>query len=379
MKVNSLFRSLLIGAALPAAAFAQQAEPPALLSANGEPVVAPASYVYVTEFQILNILMGDRKSALELLQAKYGPLTDEGVKRLTSAKGVKVLGAPKIVTEPGQKASVTVGKIAPQYFERAGKVYRPSRVAVSKVEGFQEVRDVYRLRQLDGDDAPGLFLDVSVTPFETNPHTTARLDVRVRITIVKDRVELLDVHLDVGQPILSSKVVEASVEARLNSWMLLKTVELEDPKPGWSNAFFVIARVARREARPRVAGKSLDEELDLLNAKSDSMERTSDGSLVRLIGNVTLTLSDQTLERPDGTIQSTDQILKAQRVEIRKMDSPMDAGVRAKRMDFDAAAGAIVLTGDVEIAHKDILIKADSAFLFQDRLIAVHVSAAGRD
>ena len=220
-------------------------------------------------------------------------------------------------------------------------------------------------------------MDVTVNPSEKNPNSAARLKMSVRITVVKDRLKLRDIHLDVGQPILSTKVVEAALETRLNGWMLLKTVELDDPKPGWSNAFFVIGKVTRREAHPDVAGKSLEEDIKLLKARSDAMKKTNDGSFVRLIGNVTLTLADQKLERPDGTIRTTDQVLKAQRVEIRKLDAPTTGGVRAQRMDFDAGAGGIQLTGDVEIVHKSVLIKADSVYLFQDRLVLVAVDAVG--
>ena len=158
MKPRTLCKALLIGGFLPAVAMGQIATPK-LLTKTGEPVahsgppvfvvetdgpvVLSAPFVhpfaYVTEFKILNVRMGDRKSALALLEAKEGPLTEEGVNHLLSTKGVKKLGAPKIVTAPAQKATVTVGKIAPQYFEKSG--------------------DHYELKQLDGDDAPGLFVD----------------------------------------------------------------------------------------------------------------------------------------------------------------------------------------------------------------------------
>lgn len=57
--------------------------------------------------------------------------------------------------------------------------------------------------------------------------------------------------------------------------------------------------------------------------------------------------------------------------------APATGCVRAQRMDLDAGTGSILLNGDVENVHKSVLNKADSVFLFQDRLIVVAVSSEG--
>jgi biopolymer transport protein ExbD len=171
----------------------------------------------------------------------------------------------------------------------------------------------------------------------------------------------------------------ASLEARLNTWMLLKTVELEDPKPGWSNAFFVIGKVVRREFNPNAADNTLENVLEELMARSDKVEKTPDGSLVRLIGNVSLTFVDRKFNSPTGSVETSDQVLLADMVEIRKLNEPRKESfsIRTARLEFDTLIGAIVSQGDFEIIYKSLQIKADKARLQEKGFTTVKVDAKG--
>lgn len=313
--------------------------------------------IYLMEFRVLGFRSDDETFEFPGGDSEQGGLTELEFDQLVSQEGVTIVSAPKVTTLGGRQAQVFVSQVAPQYFEPSG-------------EG-------YVLKTLAPEDAPGLMVDVIIQELAGDRDSSARLDLGVRMTIVKDRMELPGVQLDVGQPILESRTVEASLDLSLGRWVYLKSSEFETVNSSNINAFIVLAKAHRVDGRGNVLRPVERNLIESLELKAETIEKSADGRLIRGRGDVSFRLPRESFGNARNELESFGMIGRASQVEIRQLDESREPGFRADRIDSDAELGGMALEGDVVIEFDRVSIRSDRVSLIHEQTIHVRIDPLG--
>jgi len=198
------------------------------------------------------------------------------------------------------------------------------------------------------------------------------------MTIIKDRAELPGVQLDVGQPILESREVEASLDVSLGRWVYLKSSKLETVNNSNMSAFIALVRAYRTDGRGNVVRSAERDLMESLDLKARTIEKTVDGLVVRARGDVSFRLPRGAFGDSDGEFESSGYLGRASELEIRRLEESPEPGFRADRIESDSEFGGTRLEGNAQIEFDQVSIRSDRVSLFSETTIWIGIDEGGK-